>query len=398
MMHSYTKFLNYLESLQENKIKPGLDRISMACELLGHPEREFRSVHIAGTNGKGSTAAFLESIVRMAGYSVGLYTSPHLQDVRERIQIDRKWINESDVSSLSDEVLKKCSDIGLSYFEFLTAISLLHFAREQAGLSILETGLGGRWDATNVVNPLVTIMTPISVDHTSYLGDDIKSIALEKCGIIKPGVPLICSVQHGEVMKIIEEKCAEVGASLIAINSPTQFSDLGLEGQHQAMNASLAVRAAELLSEKCDFNIINYEQPLKETIWPGRLQTISTNPEILLDGAHNPEACEALSKYIKEKYSGRDIVFIFGAMRDKNLSEMLKPLLEIASGWVAYKIDCSRALEPGRLKELITSHNVYEAKEPQEALQKALSKGFKNPLIVACGSLYLVGEFLKEFG
>ncbi len=178
-MKNYNDFTKYLDKLQEGVITPGLKRIKEACAALGHPEKKFKSIHIAGTNGKGSTAAFLESILRNNGYRVGLYTSPHLIDVRERIQINRELISEDKIVELAGEVRRKCGGIELSYFEFLTAITYLYFSQSNIDIAILETGLGGRLDATNVVDPILTIITPISIDHTAFLGDDLKTIAFE---------------------------------------------------------------------------------------------------------------------------------------------------------------------------------------------------------------------------
>lgn len=383
----------------ERDIKPGLERIERACEVLGHPERQFKSIHIAGTNGKGSTAAFLESILRNSGYTVGLYTSPHLTDVRERIQIGRKWISADEIAELCTVVHEKCCDMGLSYFEFLTALALLYFSSKKVDIAIMETGLGGRWDATNVIQPLLTIITPISVDHTSFLGEGLISIAGEKCGVIKPGVPVVVARQHPDVGDLIQKVCAERGAKLVVCGEDREVVKLFLPGDYQVINASLAIRAAEELCSGRPLLRLRSGQAghygyLKDVSWPGRLQTISKDPEIILDGAHNPEACRALSRYIGRNYRGRDVVIIFGAMADKDLHGMTRHVKEIASAWVILPLDGKRAAKASDLKDVIGTENVVTATDTGDAVHRALEFGFKNPLIVVCGSLYLVGKFL----
>jgi len=379
-MDQYIQFLKYLSSLQECIVKPGLDRVVSACERLGNPEAEFKSVHIAGTNGKGSVAVFTESIVRNNGYKVGLYTSPHLIDVRERVQINRKMISKEDIARYGNMVREKCEDLHLSYFEFLTLISFLYFRDKGVDVAILETGLGGRWDATNIVHPLLSVLTPIAIDHASYLGSDIEDIAKEKCGIIKKENKVLTSKQTPEVMSIIRERCLEVGAELFEMSDQKPIS-VSLSGKHQAENAILALFAAKLL----DGYKIEIRPEYLEVDWPGRLQKISSDPEIILDGAHNIHATRALVDYMEDSYRGRDIIVVFGCMKDKNIHEMLDRLRSIAKYFIFYNIPGSRAV---RFEEDVVN-------SPKEAILKAMSLRTKEPVVLVTGSLYLIGEFLK---
>lgn len=388
----YTNFLKYLDQLQENVIKPGLERMQEVCKFLGNPENNFKSIHIAGTNGKGSTAVFLESILRNNGYRVGLYTSPHLVDVRERIQIDRQLISETEICELAEVV--KQADVPLTYFEFLTVIAFLYFTRQEVDIAILETGLGGRWDATNVVAPLLTLMTPISVDHTSFLGDDVKSITLEKCGIVKQGIPLVTLKQREDVDELVRSVCLVNDSMLVISEAMPDFPEISLPGDHQKINAALAINAAAELN-KLGYNVTKYRDCLKDVYWPGRFQKIGEDPEIILDGAHNPAACDALANHLKKEYSDRDIIIIFGAMKDKKIREMADSLRSVATKWILYGMDGERAATPSEIKSIIENEATVVS-DPAEAISEALKLNLKNPLIVVCGSLYLVGKFIKE--
>lgn len=391
-MNSYPELLAYLDELQENSIKLGLERVARACARLGKPELKFRSVHIAGTNGKGSTAAYVESIVRRNGYRTGLYISPHLIDVRERMQIGREWISEKEILKYANIVREKCHDIGLSYFEVLTLIAFLYFAGAKIDLGVIETGLGGRLDATNVIWPLVSVLTPISIDHTGILGSDILSIAKEKCGIIKTGVPVVSAVQDATVKSLIKITCAEMGCSL-TVSEPRTDIEPGLPGRHQLTNASLALKVVEELS-KNGYKIKNAETSLDVT-FSGRLQKISDDPEIILDGAHNLSGTLALSDHLEEKYKNRNIIVIFGAMRDKDLGGMVDNLKRVARRWVVVPLKGDRAATAEELMTVVGGVPCVSI-DAKSAVNKALSYGLDNPLIVVTGSLYLVGEFLKE--
>lgn len=385
---SYQNFLKYLAGLHENRIRPGLGRVLEASKLLGHPGEQFKSVHIAGTNGKGSTAAFLESIVRHSGYKVGLYTSPHLVDVRERIQIDRGLVSEAEIEALSEQVLDKCGNVSPSYFEHLTLIAFLYFAKSKVDLAIIETGLGGRLDATNIITPLLSILTPISRDHMEWLGNNVRDIAREKCGIIKRGVTVVSAPQENVVMEEILSSCKEVGANLCCL-----VEDGSQTNNYQLANASLALAAGNEL-KKHGFKIKDEPESTKKTVWPGRLQLISREPEVLLDGAHNIAGCLALKKFITDNYKGREIVFIFAVMKDKEIVPMLDIFGDVASGWVLFELGSERAAEPRDIAARINSEKVVYSNDVEDATDKALSFGLKNPLIVVTGSLYLVGRFL----
>jgi len=391
----YSDFLNHLKDLQESAVKPGLERITQACELLGHPERAFKSVHIAGTNGKGSTAAFLEALLRESGYRVGLYTSPHLVDVRERIQINRELISEKRVVQLLEKyrLPESLGDSSLSYFEYLTLITFLYFAEEKVDVAILETGLGGRWDATNVVSPQLSILTPIAVDHVAYLGDDLESIAKEKCGIIKQDVPVVVAKQSEDVMTVIRKDAKGKGSPIISLKDFEEPESVA--GSFIGENAVLAMTAADLLNQM-DFNIQIKKELLDLVDWPGRLHFIPGEPPILLDGAHNPAAVNRLVGWLGQNANDHDIIFIFGGMKDKDLSTMVKSLDEVASAWVFYSIDSPRAVLADDLALMVEGEGVRQASGVLDALEHASAYDLRNPLIVVTGSLYLVGEFINS--
>jgi dihydrofolate synthase/folylpolyglutamate synthase len=342
---SYGDSVRFLYSLgNELKVgaKWGLERMQALLSALGNPERGQRFIHVAGTNGKGSTCAMIASILRKAGYETGLYTSPHLIEPTERIQINGQPVSDAEFAATFDTVHKAAEDLlrenridaHPSYFETVTAMAFLLF-RERCQISVIEVGLGGRLDATNVIDPELCIITPVSFDHESFLGNSLELIAGEKAGILKPNVPLILSRQAAPAQAVIQRRAAELAAPITATAdvhlSNTELTAQGcsfeadgiryacpLPGKHQIDNALVAILACRHL--KIETQAI--QQGLMETRWPGRLEYISHEPDFVLDGAHNPAGAAALADYIQEFRGKRPVWIVYGAMRDKAIEEM----------------------------------------------------------------------------
>jgi dihydrofolate synthase/folylpolyglutamate synthase len=287
---SYEGVLEELETKKPSGlIDLGIDKILRASQFLGSPEKSFKSIHIAGTNGKGSTAVFLSSILERSGYKVGLFTSPHLSDIRERVVINQEMILKDDfvkLYRLVEEVDSK-NNLQLTYFEVITMIAFLYFSESKVDFAVVETGLGGRLDATNIIEPEVAIITRLAVDHKRWLGETLEAIAKEKAGIIKKGLTSLVTIhQEEDAMKVIEKKCVSNNVSFYVEEPLNNKVALGLAGKHQRENAALALKTARLLKEQgCD--ISGEVDTLKDVSWPGRLETISGTPYIILDGAHN---------------------------------------------------------------------------------------------------------------
>jgi dihydrofolate synthase/folylpolyglutamate synthase len=326
-----------------------LDRMERSLALFDHPERKFPSLHIAGTNGKGSTSAMLQRVLCLAGYRTALYTSPHLVSFTERMRIGDDEISPDDVVALAAEVRQRteAADVPLTFFEFVTVMAFVYFARQQVDVGVIEVGLGGRLDATNVVAPLVSVITTISKDHEAYLGPDELSIAREKGGIIKPSVPVVCGKLTGEVAVLLQSIARERGAPAYFLGVDFGFSlkndgffdytgikqslinlKLGLRGRHQRANASLALAALELVQRCFPIREKALRDGLATVRWPGRFEVMLDRPMVILDGAHNSEGVQALVDELTDLRQGRRIKLLFAAMADKEWQLMLRALSE----------------------------------------------------------------------
>jgi dihydrofolate synthase/folylpolyglutamate synthase len=434
----YQRSLDYLFGLQRFGIKLGLANITALLRKLGDPHAGLRAVHIAGSNGKGSTAAFLTSILRQAGYRVGLYTSPHLIDFAERIQVNGVPISQERVVRLTDRVregvveMEKRGELWpdsslsslpgdfdpekatLTFFEFTTAMAFAYFKEERVDLAVLETGMGGRLDATNVIDPLLALISPISLEHQQYLGKTLLQVAGEKAGIIKPGRPLLTTARQPRIMALLQKKCREVQAPFYAhgrdfrgTQTETGFMNfrgrshrwkhlrLGLAGSHQVLNASLALAAAEMLMEMgFPLKEDHLRKGLAETRWPGRLERVGDSPPVLLDGAHNPGATRILKRALEEKFPRRRLILVLGIMGDKEIPKMMSNLLPLADLLVLTRPHMERAAS----LELLRKHAspwkkpTVEIADVGVALEKAMGEAGKEDLVVVTGSLYTVGE------
>jgi dihydrofolate synthase/folylpolyglutamate synthase len=427
---TYEESLRYLYSLGHEVLaaKYGLENITVLLEKLGNPERSFKSVIIAGTNGKGSVAAMVDSIARAAGHRCALFTSPHLVRIEERVQVDGEDIAESDFARLASRVREASEELvaigrleaAPTFFEQVAAIALCYFQERGAALAVLEVGLGGRLDATNAVDRVLSIITSIDLDHQNILGNTIEEIAGEKAAIIVSGARAVIGRQpHQAAIEVLMRRCLETSVLPIFANAPAQIVGkinskdrgrltfdyesshtfysgvaVGLLGRHQADNAAAAIEAAEVLNES-GFGVTreNIIDGLRDVRWPGRLEMIEDHPAVLLDGAHNPAGARALRAYLDEFWSGA-ITLVFGAMGDKDIDHMAVELFDAARTVVLTRVRDSRAAGNARLGEaaLNRARNVIFTETVKQALSWARSVSPRDGLVCVAGSLHLVGE------
>lgn len=395
----YKNTLEYLESFIPRDFRLELGPIREACNMFDNPQLAFPTIHVAGTNGKGSTAAFLTSILMHSGYRVGLYTSPHILDMRERIQLDRVPIPKDALAFHAARIKDALpDDKALTYFEFLTLLAFLYFQEQKVNFAVIETGLGGRFDATNVVMPQVVVVTPISLDHTRHLGRTLTEIATEKCGVIKRSVPTVVAVQPPEVMDVVRRWCDEMGSPLIIATSEEITQTLGLSGEHQRQNAACAVEAAHLLAD-AKFNIENIDKALLETRWEGRLEVVSRSPAVILDGAHNPAGAAALAQYIGKEIKRDSAVLMLGIMADKDIHGICRFLVPKVREVICVRTPSDRGASPKDIAARARSFGavVHQEGDVAEAISKWMEKlGSKDTLIIS-GSFTTVGAAKKYF-
>jgi dihydrofolate synthase / folylpolyglutamate synthase len=404
-----------------------LENIAVLSERLGRPERVYPSAHIAGTNGKGSTAAFFESILRHAGFCTGLNTSPHLERINERIRIQGGEISDeafaatfTRIQSLIEELLAAGKlRAHPTYFECVTAMAFESFARARVELGVFEVGLGGRLDATNILSPAVAIITRIDFDHENFLGHSLKEIAYEKAGILKPSVPLVLAEQRPETREVILARAQELScpvfepaqlfrvdrqsseggffrARVAEISSGELFEMApSLPGRFQLENALSAVAAVQLLRAR-GFLISNeaISKGIANTVWPGRLEKLQTNPDVYLDGAHNPGAAREVALFLEQNFAGRKIWMLYGALRDKAVDEVAGQLFPHAAEVLFTEPRTSRAISAVRLAEIASHHasRFSVVSSAEQAFDQALREAAPNDAIFITGSLYLVGQ------
>jgi dihydrofolate synthase / folylpolyglutamate synthase len=402
--------LAYLHDLESRPIRLGLAPLRQLLIRMKHPERRYVSLIIGGTNGKGSIAAMIAAILNAGGFRVGLYTSPHLMDVRERIRVNGQMIPRQDFSEGIQVVRQQLQD-DLTYFELLTAVALYYFCQERVNVAVLEVGMGGRLDATNVTEPAVSVISNIAVDHRRYLGSRIEQIAREKAGIIKNNGCCLTAARQKSILGIFQALCLERKARLIRIGDDViirrraggfSFRGLGkhydhlscsLRGRHQITNAALAVAAVVLLGEK-GFSVDKgaVDRGLRDVRWEGRLETLQEHPTVLLDGAHNPAGITTLCSALKEYFFFRKLTVIFGALDDKDYRTMLKKLAPLTDLLILTRADSSRSLPPETILPVARQYhrNVIMIEKPEAALNAALNAADPDDLICVTGSLYLI--------
>jgi dihydrofolate synthase/folylpolyglutamate synthase len=403
--------LAFLASRSPSTVVLGLERMHEALEELGHPELRLRVVQVAGTNGKGSTSAFLDSILRAAGHRVGLYTSPHLVRVNERIQIGGVAIDDVTLGTRVVEVLQRApAAADATYFELGTLVALEHFAREEVEVAVLEVGLGGRLDATTASRPRVTAVTRVGVDHTEYLGESVEAIAREKAAIFRKGVPAVVAEQRPEVLAVVEAAAAAVEAPLwvegrdFSLDGLGRYHGLGLaldglalglHGAHQHHNAAVAVTCAQLLDgQGVPVPLEAVRSGLQKTRWPGRLEQIPGHPPLLLDGAHNEDGVTVLRAALDAPpYAGRPVHLVFGVVSDKRVDPMLRVLLPRCASASLTPVPTPRSLDPASYIRLAESlcPVVDVASSPADGLRRARERAGPDGWVLIAGSLYLVG-------
>lgn len=393
----------------------GLETIRKMLEGLGNPQEHFKSIHIAGTNGKGSVASALASILHAAGYKVGLYTSPHLVKFNERICVNNHPISDEDVVTAYEAVKNAgYGDREPTFFEYATAMGFYEFARQNVDWAVIETGMGGRMDATNVVKPAISVITNISLEHRSYLGDSLAQIAGEKGGIIKHGVPVVTGARQKNVISVFEEIAEKKSAPLYRFGDDFRvrrdksgtFTYFGFEntwramrtglwGNHQVDNAALVLATCEILNKgKADIPLQSMKDGLEQNRWPGRLEVVSASPFVLLDGAHNLVAAQNLGNFLSDELGNRNITLVVGILDDKPYEAMLKSLLPACQKVILTRPVIGRALPPETLQPVAKefTEDIKIIPNVEDAVKYAIDTAGPDDAICIAGSLYVVGE------
>jgi len=404
---TYPEAIQYLYGLRLFGAKLGLENTFKLAKLAGHPEKKLRFIHVAGTNGKGSTCAMLECVYRLAGLRTGLFTSPHLVSFRERIQIGRELIPEHDVVRLVEKfralLVEFPQDHHPTFFEVVTVMALDFFAERSCDLVIWETGLGGRLDATNIVTPLAGVITNIGFDHQQWLGDTLEKIAFEKAGIIKPGVPVATAADEPKALAVIQAVANEKHAPLTVVNSTParQIPDvLSLRGEHQRCNAALALAVVNLLQKQIPVSAKQIQTGLKQVQWPGRLQLLEQpdGRKLLLDGAHNIAGASVLRETVEKDFQGGNRTLILGILGDKDWRQICEVLAPLAVQILAVPVASQRTANPDDLTEACSAANPSANVSVCHSLSEALQNAAAGNLIIITGSLYLIGEALELLG
>lgn len=422
---NYNEALQFIHESHKFGMRLGLDNIKKLLELLGNPQNNLKIIHVAGTNGKGSTCSFISSILKESGYKVGLYTSPFLETFTERIRVNGENIREEEVGkivSLIKEKIEIMVSEGYSYpteFEIVTAMAFYYYNQEKVDFVALEVGLGGRYDATNVIDkPVVSAITSISLDHTGILGDTLAKIAFEKGGIIKENCPTIVYPQQEEASEVIKNICAEKKSKYIEcdfknieikssnINSQIyncningkELRDLEIKliGDHQIKNSIVALNVIEYLNDIKITNISeeNIRKGLLGTKWPGRIEKISENPMFIIDGAHNEEGAKSLANSIDKYFENKNKILVIGMLEDKDIDSVLDLLIPKFNKVITTTPDNPRAIDANKLKEKIERYNIEVTCKPniKEAVDYALEISNKDDVIISAGSLYMIGN------
>lgn len=425
---SYEQCLDRIYKLGRFGIKLELDTIQNILRFLNNPQKNYNIIHVAGTNGKGSTATYLSSVLRQAGFKTGIYTSPHLVRFNERICVDGQEISDQDVVAAYQAV--HAVDIGkrkATFFEIATAMAFYHFSKQQVEWAVIETGMGGRFDATNVVRPELSVITNLSLEHTDYLGSTIKDLAREKGGIIKANTPVVTAVSQSSGLKVLEETARQNKAPLFRFKknftirkNPGRdtynyqgihhaFKELTkpLPGNHQKENLSLALAGLELIFERFKDRDSRYAltealvaEGISKACWPGRLERIMETPLVILDGAHNLKAAQVLAAYLKEALKDKDLTLVLGILDDKPHDEMLKLLVPLASRVVITQARIDRSIKAdvlaGAVKKIFAG-TLEVIPDVAEAVSHAISTCSKDDAVCIAGSLYVAGEAKAKF-
>ena len=417
---NYTEALEYIHSVNWTFCKPGLERIAKLCEALGNPEKSLKFVHVAGTNGKGSFCSMLSEILISAGYKVGLYTSPYIKVFNERMRVNGENIPDSTLAEITERVkpIADAMEDKPTEFELITAIAFLYFAQENCDVVVLEAGMGGRLDSTNIIDtPCLSVITGISLDHTAFLGDTVEKIAGEKAGIIKKGIPVLFGGTDESASSVISAKAKEMGAdyfrpdytkieNLSSTLRGTRFEykgravKLNLLGLYQPRNASLVLEAVELL-KKSGMNISDsaVSEGLENARWSARFEIINAFPLIIFDGAHNPEGISSAVESIKHYFGKERVIVVSGVLKDKDYNFIASKLSEIASSAFTLTPENPRALSAGEFATVLSSLGVES--KPSDSIGEALTSATRRAdasgeAIVCLGSLYTYVDVIRE--
>ncbi len=414
----------YYHSLLTFGIRPGLDRIKILLARLGNPEKSLRCIHVAGTNGKGTVCSFIASVLKEAGYKTGLYTSPYIVDFRERIRIDGEMISENDLERVTETVKAEIEklqteDIVITEFEAVTAAAFLYYKNSGCDFVVLETGLGGRFDATNVIErPLMSIITSISLDHVKILGESIAEIAYEKCGIIKNNCPCVtCTSQTADALKVINEQCKMMNSELLvanisqytmieeSINGSTVIYNgrqifIPFPGPHQIENCILALSAIDILKNE---GVFISEKAIKngiaETKNPARCEVVSNHPFVIFDGCHNEGSAKALASVLKKNLHNKRIVALMGMMEDKDVGKVISLLCPYFDSVFTVTPSNPRSMKSDKLADLVRRHgkNAVSFESEIAGLKAAVEALDDNSVLIVCGSLYLCSDLYEYF-
>jgi dihydrofolate synthase/folylpolyglutamate synthase len=420
---AYQQSLDYLYGLEKFGMIFGLTQVKRILKAIGDPHREVQAIHIGGTNGKGSTAAMIASILQKEGYRVGLYTSPHLIRFTERIKVNGKEIDKEEVAALSEWMRERIAVANIpspfTFFDFTTAMALYYFNQKMVDLVVLEVGLGGRLDSTNVVDPLLSIITNISKDHEAYLGKSLLKIAKEKAGIIKKRRPLITAATQPHILRLFSKICQEIRSPYFRVGKefryvPAENGDfhyeglhrklwglhLNLRGSHQIINATTALGALEVLEDLgYPVSIDAMVEGLREVDWPGRLERVASSPSVILDGAHNPGGALVLREYLKKGFEYQHLNLLIGVMKDKDIQSILHLLAPLADHIILTQPNNERAASPAVLKKALGRYGKRAEiiEDLKEAIERGLSITGQEDLFCITGSLYTVGEAKAYF-
>lgn len=426
MFNRYEDAVDWIHGRLKFGVKPGLKRMEWLLKELGHPEKKIPTIHVAGTNGKGSTISYMLHMLKEANYNVGTFTSPYIETFNERISVNGEPISDEDMLNLVNEIKPYVEKIeqtelgGPTEFEIITTMMFLYFGKvNQPDILLLETGLGGRLDSTNIINPLLSIITNVGYDHMNILGDTITEIAAEKAGIIKQNVPILTAVEKDEALQVIKNRAKQLNAEVLSVGSEINILEhsayergemftvetegyslenlkIQMRGQHQTKNAALAVSALHYLRERNKLTVSDDQiyKGLLKAMWKGRFEQVNNNPVIIVDGAHNNEGIESLIETVTRHYHDKQVHILFSALKDKEYKEMIDRLSSIAATMHFTTFDFPRAEASEKLYSVCKHQKKSYSESWQEILEKLLQlyQGKKDDIIIITGSLYFISE------
>ena len=400
---TYSEAIKHMQDLRMFGTKLGLENPRRLASMVDSPHKKLRFIHVAGTNGKGSVCAMLESVYREAGYCTGLFTSPHLISFRERIQVNRKLIPEKAVARLTSQLAESMTSFPKgqtpTFFEMTVVMALCYFSEQKCDVVLWETGMGGRLDATNIVTPIASVITNIGLDHTRWLGNSLSEIAQEKSGIIKRDAPAFTAAQQHEALSTIRSAAKTQMTELIEIDQPNIEFNLSLIGQHQQINASLTNNVVNKLQSILPVSNENIECGLRNVDWPGRLQIVNIGfQKFLLDGAHNVEGAAMLHQALKANFANQSLVFILGMVNEKDGNGFCQKIAPIADHIIFSPVRSERSAEPSTFEPVCQKANPQAKTLVASCLRQALKHCEKEPFVIITGSFYLVGEAFEQLG